>query len=131
MVDKLKLSVSPHPSPYTIQWLNQGKGIQVSSHCLISLSIGKNYKDRLWCDVIPMDTCHVLGRPWLFDRRVIYDGQMNTYSFVLDYKNITLVPIRPSELLKPKGSTQNDVLLSSLLMAECHKFESRNGSYLA
>jgi len=45
-VEKLKLSVSPHPSPYTIQWLNQGKGLQISSRCLLSFSIGKNYKDE-------------------------------------------------------------------------------------
>ena len=31
LVDKLMLSISPHPSPYTIQWLNQGKGLQISS----------------------------------------------------------------------------------------------------
>ena len=36
LVEKLKLSVSPHPSPYTIQWLNQGKGLQISSRCLLS-----------------------------------------------------------------------------------------------
>ena len=60
MVDKLKLAASPHPSPYTIQWLNHGKGIQVSSRCLLSLSIGKTYKDEIWCDVIPIDACHIL-----------------------------------------------------------------------
>jgi len=27
VVEKLKLEVTPHPKPYTIQWLNQGKGI--------------------------------------------------------------------------------------------------------
>ena len=36
LVDKLQLTASPHPFPYTIQWLNQGKGIQVSSRCLVS-----------------------------------------------------------------------------------------------
>jgi len=79
LVDKLKLSASPHPAPYTIQWLNHDKGIQVSSRCLLTLSIGKTYKDEIWCDVIPMDACHVLlGRPWLFDRHVTHDGRLNT-----------------------------------------------------
>ena len=31
MVEELKFAVSPHPSPYTIQWLNQSKGLQISS----------------------------------------------------------------------------------------------------
>jgi len=75
MVDKLKLTITPHPKLYTIQWLNQGKGKQISSRCLISLSIGKNYKDEIWCDIVPMDACHILlGRPWLFDRRVMHGG---------------------------------------------------------
>ena len=28
MVEKLCLQATPHPHPYTIQWLNHGKGIQ-------------------------------------------------------------------------------------------------------
>jgi len=47
LVEKIKLSVSPYLSPYTIQWLNQGKGLQISSRCLLSFSIGKNYKDEI------------------------------------------------------------------------------------
>jgi len=39
VVEKLKLEVILHPKPYTIQWLNQGKGIHISSRCLIPLSI--------------------------------------------------------------------------------------------
>jgi len=82
MVDKLKLQATPHPKPHTIQWLNQGKGIQISHQCLVSLSIGKYYKDEIWCDIVPINACPILlGRPWLFDRSVIHDGRMNTYSF--------------------------------------------------
>jgi len=47
MVDKLKLQANPHPKPYTIQWLNQGKGIQISHQRLVTLSIGKHYKDEI------------------------------------------------------------------------------------
>jgi len=75
IVDKLKLVVTPHPKPCTIQWLNQGKGMQISSRRLISLLIGKNYKDEIW-----------LGSPWLFDRSVMHDGRMNTYTFYKDHK---------------------------------------------
>ena len=45
LVEKLKLTTLHHPLTYTIQWPNQGKGIQVSCHCLVSSSIGKSYKD--------------------------------------------------------------------------------------
>ena len=80
MVDKLKLPVTAHPKPYTIQWLNQSKGYQISTRCLLSLSIDKAYKDEIWCDIMLMDACHVLlGWPWVFDRKVMHDGCMNTY----------------------------------------------------
>ena len=45
LVEELKLTTLHHPLTYTIQWPNQGKGIQVSCHCLVSSSIGKSYKD--------------------------------------------------------------------------------------
>ncbi|XP_022032947.1 uncharacterized protein LOC110934061 [Helianthus annuus] len=94
MISKLNLLTEPHPSPYDIHWLNQGKGIRVTTRVLLSFTIGQEYKDEIWCDVIPMDACHVLlGRPWLFDRKVIHDGYKNTYSFVKDGKKITLLPM--------------------------------------
>ena len=64
----------------------------------MSLSIGKKYVDEIWSDVLLMDTCHVLlGRPWLFDPRVMYDGYKNTYSFTHNDKKITLTPIQPTK----------------------------------
>lgn len=81
MVEKPKLAVSPHPSPYIIQWLSQRKGMLISCHYLLTLSIGKNYKNDLLCDIVNVDACHVLfKRPWLFDRRVTHDGHLNTYA---------------------------------------------------
>ena len=104
MVEKLQLKTEPHPHPYSIQWLNQGKGLQVSTRCLIALSIGKSYKDELWCDILPMDACHILlGRPWLFDRKVMHDGYHNTYTLHKDGHKITLTPLAPHQITKPKA----------------------------
>ena len=64
MVEKLGLHATVHPHLYELHWLNQGKGLHVNSWCLIPLSIGKSYQDEIWCDIIPMDACHILlGRP--------------------------------------------------------------------
>ena len=101
VLEKLNLQATAHSHPYNIQWVNQGKGLQVNCRCVVSSSIGKNYQDELWCDIIPMATCHVLlGRPWLFDRRVSHDGFLNTYSLTKDGKKITLAPLSPSQLTK-------------------------------
>ncbi|GKV20647.1 hypothetical protein SLEP1_g30745 [Rubroshorea leprosula] len=61
------------------------------------------YQDEVWCDVIPMDTCHLLlGRPWQFERKAIHDGHANTYSFVKDGVQIKLIPLKPKDLLEKK-----------------------------
>ncbi|XP_076913051.1 uncharacterized protein LOC143571540 [Bidens hawaiensis] len=110
--------MEPHPSPYVIQWLNPGNGIRVSHRVLLSLSIGKVYADKISCDIIPMDACHVLlGRPWQFDRRAMHDGYRNTYSFVHKDRKITLTPISPSN-----QSTNPPPPLSTLLKAEQHEY---------
>jgi len=131
MIEKLGLQTMTHPHPYNIQWMNQSKGIQVNSRCLISFSIRKNYQYELWCDVIPMDACHMLlGRPWLYDYKVMHNGYLNTYSFTKDGKKITLAPLPPSKLheIQPQNKhKQADLLLSvsePLLKASQHEFKA-------
>lgn len=117
LVDKLSLKTKPLANPYVIRWLSQGKGIQVNHKVLLSFSIGKTYNDEVWCDVIPMDACHILlGRPWLYDRRVMHDGYKNTYSLTKDGKKITLKPITISKVPTHKTQApQNDKLELCLL----------------
>ncbi|GKA52976.1 hypothetical protein Tco_0746291, partial [Tanacetum coccineum] len=67
-------------------------------------SIGKNYKDKVWCEVISIDVAHILlGRPWQFDRKTKHNGFQNTYSFKKDGVNITLVPF-DSRQTRAEGS---------------------------
>ena len=96
MVQKLKLETVPHPNPYHLYWLQKGNEIKVNKRCLVSFPIGKTYKDDVWCDVAPMDACHLLlGRPWHYDKRVLYDGYKHTYSFVINGKKIMMEPLQP------------------------------------
>ena len=96
MVNKLRLQTEPHPQPYKIQWFQKGNGLKVSKRSLVSFSIGKTYKDEVWCDVVPMDACHLLlGRPWQYDWKVVHNGFKNTYSFMKDGVRIILAPMKP------------------------------------
>ena len=97
MVQKLDLKMDPHPKPYKLSWLQEGSDIKVKHRCLVSFTIGKHYQDEVWCDVVPMDVCHLLlGRPWQYDRQIIYDGFKNTYTFRKDGHKIVLAPLKPT-----------------------------------
>jgi hypothetical protein len=67
-VQKLALDIEKHPTPYCLEWLNNGNEVIVSKRCLIHFSIGIIYKDNTWCDVVAMDARHLLlGIPWQYD----------------------------------------------------------------
>jgi hypothetical protein len=94
MVEKLELTTTKHPSPYKVSWLQKGHRVSVTKQCLVKFKIG-NYHDEILCDVIPMDVCHILlGRPWQYDRNVVHDGRMNTYTLEKDGRLHKLLPIK-------------------------------------
>ena len=77
LVERLGLDCLRHPKPYKLQWLNDCGEIKVTKQVLLSFTIGP-YTDDVLCDVIPMHAGHILlGRPWHFDKKVIYDGFKN------------------------------------------------------
>ena len=73
MVEKLELETTDHPSPYKVSWLQKGHQVSVTKQCLVDIKIG-GYNDKILCDVIPMDVCHLLlGISWQYDRNVIHE----------------------------------------------------------
>jgi len=117
-VTKLKCPVERHPKPYKVSWVDD-TSIPVKHRCLISFSLGKRYRDSVWCDVIPMKACHILlGRPWLYDRRVSYDGYSNTYSFSFDGHKIILQPLKIDEFEGNKP-TESRVLTLQKFTTAC------------
>ncbi|WVZ02252.1 hypothetical protein V8G54_023058 [Vigna mungo] len=59
MVEKLALTIIPHPKPYKIQWIKEDEEIIVKEQVSIPISIG-NYEETVLCDVVPIDVGHVL-----------------------------------------------------------------------
>ena len=72
----------------------------------MDLQLGK-YRDKILCDVMLMDVCHILlGRPWEYDRGAMHDGKRNTYKFNKDGVNRRLLPMEEddaSRKLDPKN----------------------------
>ena len=100
MVEKLNLQVVPHPKPYKLQWINENGELSVDKQVEIKFSIG-NYKDKVLCDVVPMEACHILlGRPWQFDKKTLHDGLTNEISFTHRHKKFVLNPLPHSQVVK-------------------------------
>jgi hypothetical protein len=110
MVEKLELEITDHPIPYRVSWLQKGHQVTVTKQCLVEFKIG-GYNDNILCDVIPMYVCHLLLEiPWKYDRNVIHDGKMNTYTLEKNGRTHMLLPIKDKEV---KPEVINTVLLMS------------------
>ena len=59
MVQKLGLKNIPYPNRYQVCGLHNCV-IEVNKRCLVFFSIGKTYKDAVWCNVFPIKECHLL-----------------------------------------------------------------------
>eukprot|EP00253_Pinus_taeda_P024940 PITA_24940 len=104
MVEKLGLRRLKHSTPYKVSWLQKGHQLLVDEQCEVEFHIGK-YQDKVVCDIMPMDVCHILlGRPWQYDRKVTHDGKTNCYKFVKDGVKHTLVPIKEEDTTESSGT---------------------------
>ena len=102
-VSKLKLKRISHTNPYKVTWLNKGQDVLVNEQAWVEFSIGR-YKDKVLCDVLPMDACHLLlGRPWQFDRQAIHDGGKNSYSFKKDNTTFKIQSLLEDAEVKTAG----------------------------
>ena len=122
MVEKLELKTNKHPSPYKVTWLQKGHQVCVTKQCLVNFKMGE-YRDEILCDVIPMDVCHVLlGRPWQYDRHVVHDGRMNTYTLEKDGKTHTLLPGKDKKV-EPEVTSTILLMSGKELLTELEKDE--------
>ena len=75
VVKRLALSMTPHPQPYTIGWLQKGRDLRISQQCRFAYGI-KPFQDEVLCDVSPLEVCNVLlGQPYLWKRHAVYESR--------------------------------------------------------
>lgn len=104
-VERLVLKIEKHPTPCQISWVNEDNSVLVKDRCLVRFLLGKTYMDEAQCDVIPMTIRHMLlGRSWLYDRSVFYDGYAKIYSFTFKGKKLVLDPLQILEIEKQKDN---------------------------
>ncbi|KAL6320193.1 hypothetical protein AAG906_004702 [Vitis piasezkii] len=65
-----------------------------------------DFEESVWCEVLPIKVSHILlGRPWLFDRKVQHDGYENTYALIHNGRKKILRPMK--EVPPIKKSDEN------------------------
>jgi len=107
LVDKLSLTVLPHPKPYKLHWLNEDGDLVVNQQVKVKFSIGK-YEDSVLCDVVPMEASHILlGRPWQFDKKTMHNGLTNEITFTHKAKKFVLHPFLPSQVVEDQLQMKN------------------------
>ncbi len=98
LVHSLGLPTKRHPTPYHLNWFNDGSFVKVQNQVDLTFQIG-DYEDTITCDVTPMQACHLLlGRPWQFDRKALHDGFKNSYKFSMNDRKFLLLPLPPSQV---------------------------------
>jgi hypothetical protein len=84
VVKWLALQTTPHPHPYTIGWLHQGRDLRFIQQCHLSYDI-KPFKDEVLCDFYPLEVCDViLGQPYLWKCDVVYESRPHNVKITLD-----------------------------------------------
>jgi hypothetical protein len=75
VIKRMDLPMTPHPQPYTIGWLRQGRDLRVSQQCRLPYDI-KPFKDDVLSDISPLEVCDVLlGQPYLWRCHVVYESR--------------------------------------------------------
>ena len=86
VVKRLNLPMTPHPQPYTIGWLRQGRDLCVSQQCRLSYNI-KPFKDEVLCDISCLEVFDVLlGQPYFWKHHVVYESRPHNVIIILGRK---------------------------------------------
>ena len=84
---------TPHPKPYSMGWVQEGHEVRVTRQVVVPFEIG-TYSEKVRCDIFPMGICDMLlGRPWQYDREVLHDGKLNTYTVRMPGREVRLWPM--------------------------------------
>jgi len=113
LIKRLQIPTQYHPKAYKLQWLNDSGTMKVFYQVLISSSLEK-YKDEVLCHVLSMLAEDILlGRPWKFDRKIMYDVYLNRYSFIKDGRKTTLVPLSSADVFADQLKLEKEKKKSS------------------
>jgi hypothetical protein len=110
IIKQLGLSTTPHPQPYNIGWLRQGRDLCIIQQCRLSYDI-QPFKDEVLCDVAPLDVYDLLlGQPYMWRRHVVYESRPRSVIITLGghlYRipEVVLTIVQPKKCCKVVSHT--------------------------
>jgi len=70
LIDKLILTIIPHPKPYKLHWLNEDGEINVNNQVKVTFFWQIQWYYFMWCSA--MEACNVLlGGSWQFNKKMV------------------------------------------------------------
>jgi hypothetical protein len=95
-----------------------------------------SYTDYADFDVVPMEACSLLlGRPWEYDKDAAHHGRTNTYTFMHNNKNITLLPLSPADVRKHFKELAKNIMkqlaMSDSDVDKCKGLKLKGGAFIA
>ncbi|GKE07950.1 transposon ty3-I gag-pol polyprotein [Tanacetum coccineum] len=88
--------------------IKKGLTFKVTEICKVPLAMGKHYNELVTCEVVKMETCHILlGRPWQRDADSTHQGKSNMYLFKWCGKTIAILSL---SVVSPKTKLENKTL---------------------
>jgi hypothetical protein len=110
--------MTPHPQPYTIDWLCEGRDLCVSQHCHLPYDI-KPFKDKVLCDISPFEVCDVLlGQPYFWKLHVVYEYRPRSVIINLGRKLYRIPEVAPP------------TAISLIFAKECNKVISQTRKFV-
>ena len=114
---RLGLLTTPHPQPYSIRWLHEGRDLKVRQQCRLPYSI-KPFTDEVLCDVTPLDVCDVLlGQPYLWRRHAVYESRPRAVIISLGDSSYRIPEVAP-----PTATSLITAKKGSKLISQTRKF---------
>ncbi|RVW49578.1 Transposon Ty3-I Gag-Pol polyprotein [Vitis vinifera] len=105
LVEKLNLKTKRHPNPFRVAWVND-----------TSIS----------CEVLPIKVSHILlGKPWLFDRKVQHDGYENTYALIHNGRKKILRPMKEVPPIKKSDENAQPKKVLTMCQFENESMETK------
>jgi hypothetical protein len=118
VIKRLDLAMTPHPQPYTISWIHQGRDLCVSQQCRLPYDI-KPLKDEVLCDIDPLEVCDVLlGQPYLWKCHAVYESRPRSVIITLGRQLYRIPEVAPP------------TVISLISAKKCSKVISQTGKFI-